>query len=81
LTARLVCLQCCRDRQEQRRWLANETPKFVALIKGNGQVVLGVANQREYCRFGARRACGGVHDERTAESLPLIFVVDGETAD
>jgi hypothetical protein len=66
-------LQCCRDRQEQRCWLADETPKFVALIKGSGRVVLGVDNQREYCRFGARRACGGVDDKRTAES-------DGENA-
>jgi len=74
-------LQHCRYRQEQRRWLANETPKFVALIKGDGRVVLGVDNQREYCRFRARRACGGVHEERTAESLSLIFLIDGETAD
>jgi len=53
----------------------------VALIKGDGRVVLGVDNQREYCRFRARRACGGVHEERTAESLSLIFLIDGETAD
>jgi len=53
---------------------SDETPKFVALIEGDDRVVLGVD-------FRAPRACGSVHDERTAKSLSLLFLIDGEMAD
>jgi hypothetical protein len=48
LTARLVDSACnaVAIGKNSGRWLADETPKFVALIKGDGRVVLGVDNQR-----------------------------------